>query len=123
MVWEGNQVVLQNRPGRTNPPSEDNFACVKAQPIDSCKDGEIVVKTLYLSVDPYMRFCMNDPTGLPVFQPWPLNQPLYGNGVGQVVESKHKGFAKGDIVQVDSTWPWKSFVVFTDAQKVCSLFT
>jgi len=120
MVYEGHQVVLQSRPGRTNPPTEDNFAYVKAQPIDSCKDGEIVAKTLYLSVDPYMRFCMNDhPTGLPAFQPWPLNEPPCGNGVGQVVESKHKGFAKGDIVKVELTWPWKNYVVLTDAQKVC----
>ncbi|XP_020895002.1 prostaglandin reductase 2 [Exaiptasia diaphana] len=123
-MYEIEQVVLQSRPGKTNPPSEENFAYAKAPPIESqpieCKDGEIVAKTLYLSVDPYMRGRMNDHIGTTLshlssyIEPWSLGEPLSGGGVGVVVESKCDGFVKGDIVQAPfpGFWPWQNNVLF-----------
>lgn len=114
MAYKVHQVILQSRPGKSNPPSEDNFAYVEGQPID-CKDGEIVAKTLYLSVDPYMRSRMNDPSGSSYIKPWPLNQPPSGGGVGVVVDSKRQGYDKGDIVQSNfpTLWPWQDYVAFS----------
>ncbi|KAK3736389.1 hypothetical protein QZH41_017903 [Actinostola sp. cb2023] len=120
MAYQVYQVVLQSRPGKTNAPKDENFAYVKAQPLE-CKEGEVLVKTLYLSVDPYMRGRMNDPTGSSYLPPWTLGEAANGHGVGVVVESKCEGIAKGDIVQPSNLglWSWQNYVVFTTAlQKV-----
>src|SRR5262245_49448957 len=59
-------------------------------------EGEVLVRALYLSVDPYMRGRMG---GRPSsHSPFPLNQPANGDGAGQVVASKHPAFNPGDMV-------------------------
>lgn len=117
------QVVLKSRPGPTNPPSEENFACVKAQAIE-CKDGEIIAKTLYLSVDPYMRFRLNDPTNFKYVAPFPLNEVIQGDGIGVVEESKLEGFAKGDLISLamGTFWPWQNYVAFSSSTPLQKVF-
>ena len=82
--------------------TKDHFS-VREQQLPPVPDGGLLVKTLYLSVDPYMRGCM---TGLsnyyiPQFE---LADPLYSMGVGEVVESRDPAFSVGDLVLGELDW-------------------
>lgn len=105
-----NVVVLHSRPGVDKPPSESNFA-LERRKIPECKEGEILVKTLYLSVDPYMRCRMNEDSGTNYLTPWSIGEAPIGGGVGQVIHSRSEKFHEGDIVQ-SGGWPWQEFSVF-----------
>jgi hypothetical protein len=87
------QIILVKRPDGL--PSEECFKLLEGE-IPELKDGEVLVKTMYLSVDPYMRGRMND--GKSYISPFALNEVLTGGVVGEVVESKSDEFAKGDMV-------------------------
>lgn len=56
-------------------------------------DGEVLVKTLYLSVDPYMRGRMSDAKSY--VAPFQLNEALAGGAVGEIVESRSDLFKRG----------------------------
>jgi NADPH-dependent curcumin reductase CurA len=76
-------------------PSEDNFKIVDAE-MPRPAEGEVLLKTLYLSVDPYMRGRMNE--GKSYVAPFELNEVITGGVVGEVVESRSGNFQTGDIV-------------------------
>ena len=110
-ILENKCVVFKNRPGVESQPNDSNFALEKRE-VPPCNEGEILVKTLYLSVDPYMRCRMNEETGSSYLTPWPLGDPPTGGGVGQVIQSKSQNFKEGDIVE-SFMWPWQELVVFS----------
>lgn len=110
-IRENKCVVLKTRPGVESQPNDSNFALEKRE-VPPCNEGEILVKTLYLSVDPYMRCRMNEETGSSYLTPWPLGDPPTGGGVGQVIQSKSQNFKEGDIVE-SIVWPWQELVVFS----------
>jgi NADPH-dependent curcumin reductase CurA len=58
--------------------------------------GEVLIRTLYLSVDPYMRGRMNDRRSY--VAPFELNEVITGGVIGEVVESRAPNFETGDIV-------------------------
>ena len=90
---------LKSRP--SGMPNEDNFELAKID-LPTPGDGDVHVRNLFLSVDPYMRGRMNDAKSyVPPFQ---LDQPMEGGAVGEVVESKAEGFAPGDLVLHMSGW-------------------
>jgi hypothetical protein len=60
-------------------------------------DGQVLVRTLWLSFDPAMRGWMDDRKSY--IPPVPLGGPMRAGAVGQVVESKHPGFQGGELVQ------------------------
>lgn len=64
----------------------------------SVPDGGFLVKTLYLSIDPYMRGRMRAPEKKSYSPPFALGQPLNGFGVGVVLKSKNPQFKEGDHV-------------------------
>jgi NADPH-dependent curcumin reductase CurA len=75
--------------------SAENFDFVE-EPIPSAGDGEILVKVLYLSLDPAMRgWLSNERSYVP---PVEIGEVMRAIGVGQVVESKNEKFAEGDYV-------------------------
>lgn len=87
------QIHLVSRPKGL--PNLDHFT-LYASSIPELKDGEVLVRSLYLSVDPYMRGRIGGrPSSHP---PFPLNQAANGDGVGRVVASKDPHFQVGDIV-------------------------
>jgi len=94
-------------------PTESDFKLVE-EDIDlkaageALKEGETLVRVLYLSVDPYMRGRMKSvpPSYTTSFA---LNMPLMGNGVVQVVQSKSPNFTAGDLAVTFA--PWKDFAV------------
>ncbi len=77
-------------------PTLDDFRMVEA-PMPVAGEGEVLSRTIYLSLDPYQRIMMR-PEGLP------LDAVLPGGTVGQVVASKHPDFAPGDVVLAENGW-------------------
>lgn len=93
------QILLAERPKGW--PDENTFQ-MKESPRPSPQEGEVLVRTVYLSVDPYMRGRMNDAKSY--VAPFELNQVLTGGVVGQVEESKHPDFQAGDLVTGMMGW-------------------
>lgn len=93
------QIILKSRPvGR---PTAENFEIVVA-PSVSAKDGELLVKAKFISVDPYMRGRMSDAKSY--VAPFELGQPIEGGIVAQVLESHHADFKEGDAVIAPLKW-------------------
>lgn len=67
-----------------------------AEPVRSPSEGEVLVKTLYLSLDPAMRGWMNE--GKSYIAPVQIGAVMRAAGVGKVIESRHPGFRAGDHV-------------------------
>lgn len=82
-------------------PTPEDFALVETETGEP-GPGEILVRNLYVSVDPYMRGRMNDAKSYAA--PYELNQPMQGGAVGEVVASGAEGFAPGDHVLHFAGW-------------------
>lgn len=95
----GRQVRLVSRP--VGWPTPDDFELVEVD-VPEPADGQVLVRNLYLSVDPYMRGRMNDvPSYVPPYQ---LHAPLDGAAVGEVVASASAERAVGDVVAHQAGW-------------------
>ena len=82
-------------------PTPENFA-LREEEVAAPQDGQILVRNLVMSVDPYMRGRMNDARSyVPPFQ---LDRPMDGGAVGRVVDSRSPAFAPGDLVLHDLGW-------------------
>jgi NADPH-dependent curcumin reductase CurA len=101
-------ILLNKRPvGR---PTMDDFKFVAIE-IPAIKDGEFLLKTLYVSVDPYLRGRMMDAKSyVPPFQ---LNEPMSSGVIAEVVESKNPDFKTGTFVT--GYLDWKEYNVSTGA--------
>jgi NADPH-dependent curcumin reductase CurA len=102
---QNHQIVLASRPA--GEPTVDNFRLVETS-VPALADGQVLVRHHYLSLDPYMRGRMND--GKSYAQPQPLDAVMIGGTVGEVVESRHPGFAAGDRVVGMGGWQQYSVV-------------
>ena len=105
---ENKRVVLASRP--TGWVTEANFR-LETAPVAKPKDGEILVRNLWLSLDPYMRGRMNDTKSYAAKQE--IGEVMVGGTVGEVVESKNPKFAVGD--QVVGMLGWQQFGVTAGA--------
>ncbi|MGZ5270700.1 MAG: NADP-dependent oxidoreductase [Ramlibacter sp.] len=99
------QILLDNRP--QGEATADNFRLVTTE-TPALRDGQVLVRHHYLSLDPYMRGRMNE--GKSYAQPQPLGQVMLGGTVGEVVESRHPKYAPGDKVQGMGGWQEYSVV-------------
>jgi len=90
---------LAERP--TGEPDHDTFELVEAD-VPEPEHGEVLVRTIYQSVDPYMRGRMRDAESYA--EPWEPGEPMKAGVVGEVVESRDDRFAEGDIVTGDLLW-------------------
>ena len=82
-------------------PAATNFELAETQ-IPSIKEGELLVKSLFISVDPYMRSRMSDAKSyVPSFE---VGKPMDGGVVAEVVESRHPDFVAGDAVLGHLQW-------------------
>jgi NADPH-dependent curcumin reductase CurA len=107
------QIILASRPQAM--PTSANFS-IEESPIPQPKEGELLLRTLYISVDPYMRGRMNDRKSyVPPFQ---VGEVITGGNVSQVVESESDGFQKGDIVVGNSNWALYSTVKAAQVTKI-----
>jgi NADPH-dependent curcumin reductase CurA len=91
--------VLASRPA--GKPGLDNFKFEEAA-LPKAGDGEVLLQTLYLSLDPYMRGRMN--AGDSYAARVELGDVMVGGTVARVVESRNAAFAKGDLVNAYSGW-------------------
>ncbi|MDZ4680256.1 MAG: NADP-dependent oxidoreductase [Saprospiraceae bacterium] len=95
-----NKVILLNkRPHGT--PTVNDFK-ITSEEVPAAKDGEILLKTTYVSVDPYLRGRMNDTKSY--VPPFELNKPIQSGVIAEVIESKHADFKKGDFVSGNLNW-------------------
>lgn len=93
------QILLSARP--EGAPRKSDFELVEA-PVPEPEDGELVARTIYLSLDPYMRGRMNDAKSYA--QPVGIGEVMTGGAISQVVASKNPKFSEGDIVIGYSGW-------------------
>ncbi|MEF2249757.1 NADP-dependent oxidoreductase [Ralstonia solanacearum] len=87
------RIVLASRP--EGPVTPDNFR-LETAPIPELKDGQVLVRNHFLSLDPYMRGRMNDSKSYA--EPQPLDEVMIGGTVGVVEASKNPAYAVGDNV-------------------------
>ena len=93
------QIHLVSRP--SGEASLDNFKLVEAD-VPDLKDGQVLVRNHFMSLDPYMRGRMNDAKSYAV--PQPLNAVMQGGTVGEVVASKNEHYKVGDKVVGFGGW-------------------
>lgn len=104
-------VVLRTRPHAE--PRESDFEILEA-PIPTPGPGEVVTRTIFLSIDPYMRGRLSDRKSYAA--PVQIGEVMTGETVGEVIDSADAGFAPGDVVlgargwQSHSVTPAKSLV-------------
>lgn len=96
-------------------PKPEDFALRETE-VPEPGPGEILVRNLYVSVDPYMRGRMNDAKSYA--EPYRLDKPMHGGAVGRVVASGAEGFAPGDHVLHFLGWREYALVNAETAVKV-----
>lgn len=97
--YKNRRVVLARRPkGEV----ADADLRLEAAGIPALAEGEILIKVLWLSLDPYMRPQMNDMKSY--IEPIAIDAVISGESVGQVVESRSADYAVGDYVSSYSGW-------------------
>ncbi|MFT5394554.1 MAG: NADPH-dependent curcumin reductase CurA [Gammaproteobacteria bacterium] len=93
------RVLLRERPaGRPEP---DNFA-FDEQPVGRLRPGEVLLETVYMSVDPAMRVWISDEPGY--VEPVQIGEVMRAGGIGRVIESENENLKVGDYVQGRLGW-------------------
>ena len=95
-----NKVILLNkRP--VGKPALSDFKFTN-EPVPSPVEGDVLLKTLYVSVDPYLRGRMNDSKSyVPSFE---LNKPIQSGLIAEVSDSRNPGYKAGDFVFGNLEW-------------------
>ncbi|WP_346351254.1 NADP-dependent oxidoreductase [Oceanimonas sp. AH20CE76] len=93
------QITLASRP--VGAPTRENFA-LKETAIPEPAEGQLLLRTLYLSLDPYMRGRMSDAKSYA--EPVAVGDPMVGGTVSRVHASRHSGYQPGDWVLSYSGW-------------------
>nr|WP_244862601.1 NADP-dependent oxidoreductase [Paenibacillus sp. J22TS3] len=86
-------ILLRSRPQGL--PTEDNFEFIQS-PVSELKENEVLIRSIYLSVDPYMRGRMSE--GKSYVEPYRVGEPITGGVVGEVVKSSSPQLKVGDHV-------------------------
>jgi NADPH-dependent curcumin reductase CurA len=98
------EIHLASRP--EGMPTAANFTLVQTEP-GSLQEEQVLVRNLFMSVDPYMRGRMNDRKSY--VPPFELGKPLEGGAVGEVIESRAREFKPGDAVT--SNFGWREYFI------------
>jgi len=99
MATINQRIVLASRP--TGEPTPQNFRLEPAE-LAPLKEGEVLVRHHFLSLDPYMRGRMSE--GKSYAQPQALDAVMIGGTVGEVLESRHPNYKAGDTVVGMGGW-------------------
>jgi NADPH-dependent curcumin reductase CurA len=93
-------ILLKNRP--EGKPSISDFEFVTEEPDLKISEGELLLETTYVSVDPYLRGRMSDAKSyIPSFE---LNKPIQSGVIAKVIASKNENFKEGDYVSGMLNW-------------------
>ena len=98
------EIRLASRP--IGIPTMANFTLAQTT-LEPLRDQQVLVRNLYMSVDPYMRGRMNDRKSY--VSPFELGEPLDGRAVGEVIESRARKFKHGDAVT--SNFGWREYFI------------
>ena len=93
------QIVLAARP--IGVPTLGNFRLATG-PLPIPSDGQLLLRTRYLSLDPYMRGRMNDAKSYAA--PVELGQVMEGEVIAEILETRHPSYRKGELVQGRIGW-------------------
>ncbi|MBS1227908.1 MAG: NADP-dependent oxidoreductase [Proteobacteria bacterium] len=93
------RIVLNSRP--VGAPTPDNFR-LEESPLPAPAAGQLLLRTRYLSLDPYMRGRMSDAPSYAA--PVALGEVMVGGTVSRVETSQHPGFKAGDLVLGQTGW-------------------
>jgi NADPH-dependent curcumin reductase CurA len=93
------RILLQTRP--TGIPEPGNFTA-DSVPVRGPVTGEVLLETLFLSIDPAMRSWMSEDAGNQ--SSVPLGSVMRGGGIARVLESRADGFRPGELVQARLGW-------------------
>ncbi len=99
MAQTAKRIALASRP--TGEPTASNFR-LEDYSVPTPGEGQLLLRTIWLSLDPYMRGRMSD--GPSYSAPVPVDGVMEGGAVCEVVASNNAGFAKGDIVLSHTGW-------------------
>ena len=95
-------IVLNSRP--VGKPQKQDFRIIREE-VPTVGVGEVLLKTKFVSVDPYLRGRMSEAKSY--IHPFELNQPVSSGIIGEVIESKNEKYFKGDFVS--GLLQWKEF--------------
>ena len=101
---ESREIRLASRPNGL--PTAANFSLAQVG-LEPLQDQQVLVRNLFMSVDPYMRGRMND--GKSYVTPFEIGKVLEGGAVGEVIESRAKEFKPGDAVV--SNFGWRDYFI------------
>src|ERR1700738_1505028 len=99
MSQSANRVVLVSRP--VGEPKASDFR-IEEFAVPTPGEGQVLLRTIWLSLDPYMRGRMSD--GPSYAAPVPVGGVMEGGTVCEVIASNNPAFAKGDIVLSRAGW-------------------
>ena len=113
MQTDNERIVFAKRPEGW--PTAETFRLEKTS-LPDLKDDDVLLKTLFISVDPYMRGRMN--TARSYVAPFAVGEPLTGGIVAEVVESRYPHLNGGDVVVADLPWQRYNAVAGNRVRKV-----
>src|ERR1700704_6677737 len=96
---QAKRIVLASRP--TGEPKASDFRIEEYEP-PAPGEGQVLLRTIWLSLDPYMRGRMSDAASYAA--PVPIGGVMEGGAVCEVIASNNPGFAEGDIVLSRAGW-------------------
>ena len=99
MTDNNRRIVLASRP--VGAPTQDNFR-LETVAVPSIKEGEVLLRSIYLSLDPYMRGRMNDAKSYA--EPVAIDEVIVGATVCQVEQSQHSDYQVGEWVLAYTGW-------------------
>ncbi|MBN7769381.1 NADP-dependent oxidoreductase [Marinobacter daepoensis] len=102
---QNRQLTLASRPAGA--PGKDNFH-LKLDSVPQIEEGQLLLRTVYLSLDPYMRGRMSDAKSYA--EPVAIGEVMVGGTVNRVVASRHPDYQAGDWV-VSYTVGWQDYGV------------
>jgi NADPH-dependent curcumin reductase CurA len=113
MTASAKRIVLASRP--KGEPTAANFR-LEDVAIPTPAEGQVLLRTIWLSLDPYMRGRMAD--GPSYAAPVPIDGVMEGGTVAEIIESKNPKFAKGDVVLSRAGWQTHALSDGTGLSKV-----
>jgi NADPH-dependent curcumin reductase CurA len=113
MAETNRQVLLKRRPDGM--PMPDDFAIIES-PVPEPADGQVLLRGIYLSLDPYMRGRISGQQSYA--KPTGIGEVIEGRVVGQVARSRHPGFREGDYAAGGFGWQTYSAVDGGSLQKL-----
>ena len=96
---QAKRIVLAARPVGEPKPADFRLEDV---PVPTPGEGQVLLRTIWLSLDPYMRGRMSD--GPSYATPVPIGGVMEAGTVNEVIASNNPNFAKGDIVLARAGW-------------------